>query len=99
MARKRGKIIIFGGVNKNNPMTNLNSNLIHYNELSIVGAFSYSATTHEKALQLINEGKISAKKYINKYVSLDEIPEGIAYAEQGKALKVIIRPWQNERMG
>ena len=99
MARKRGKIIIFGGVNKNNPMTNLNSNLIHYNELSIVGAFSYSATTHEKALQLINEGKISAKKYINKYVSLEKIAEGIAYAEQGKALKVIIRPWQNERMG
>ena len=93
MVRKRGKVIIFGGVNKNNPMTALNSNLIHYNELSVVGAFSYTAITHEKALHLISEGKISAKKFINKYVSLEEIPEGIAYAEQGKALKVVIKPW------
>lgn len=99
MARKRGKVIIFGGVNKNNPMTSLNSNLIHYNELSIVGAFSYPSIIHEKALQFINDGKISAKKYISKYVSLEEIAEGIAYAEKGKALKVIVRPWQNERAG
>lgn len=93
MVRKRGKIVIFGGVNKNNPMTMLNSNLIHYNELSVVGAFSYPSTTHEQALKLIKDGKISAEKYINKYITLDEIPEGISYAEQGKALKVVIKPW------
>jgi L-iditol 2-dehydrogenase len=94
MVRKRGKVIFFGGVNKNNPMTSLNSNLIHYNELSVVGAFSYPATGLQKSLKFIHEGKISAKKYVTKTVKLGEIPQGISCAEQGKALKVVIKPWE-----
>jgi len=93
MVRKRGKVIFFGGLPKNNPMTTLNGNLIHYNELSIVGAFSYPSTGLQKALNLIYEGRISAEKYVTKTVSLDEIPQGISLAEQGKALKVVIKPW------
>ena len=93
MVRKRGKIIIFGGVSKLNPMTTLNSNLIHYNELSIAGSFSYPPVAHEMALKLISEGKIEAKRFISKVISLEEINEGFSYAEQGKALKVIVKPW------
>lgn len=94
MVRKRGRVVLFGGVNKNNPMTALNSNLIHYNEITVVGAFSYPATGLQKAVKLIAEGKISAGKYVTKTVKLDEIPEGIAYAEQGKALRVAVKPWE-----
>lgn len=94
MVRKRGKVVLFGGVNKNNPMTTLNSNLIHYNEITVVGAFSYPSTGLLKAVNMIAEGRISAKKYVTKTVKLDEIPEGIAYAEQGKALRVAVKPWE-----
>jgi L-iditol 2-dehydrogenase len=93
MVRKRGKVIIFGGLPKDKPMTTLNSNLIHYNELSLVGAFSYPVYAHEKALNLIALKKINAKNYIDKIVPLEEIEEGIKYAEQGKALKVVVNPW------
>lgn len=93
MARKRGRVVFFGGVNKNQPMTTLNSNLIHYHELTIVGAFSYPATGLQKAVQMIAEKKIAARKYVTKTVRLEEIPEGIAYAEQGKALRVAVKPW------
>ncbi|MEW5817585.1 MAG: alcohol dehydrogenase catalytic domain-containing protein, partial [Spirochaetota bacterium] len=48
--RKRGKVIFFGGVAKDNPYTRLNSNLIHYNELLVFGVFSYPGYMHEKAL-------------------------------------------------
>lgn len=94
MVRKRGKVVLFGGVSKQNPMTTLNSNLIHYNEISVEGSFSYPSTQLKKALELIKEGKISAVKYVTKTVSIDEIPEGIAYAKQGNALKVVIKPWE-----
>lgn len=93
MVRKRGKVIIYGGVSKNNPMTVLNSNIIHYNEISIVGAFSYPAIGLEQSLKFIAEGRISAKKYVTKIVSLDDIAQGIQYSEQGKALKVVVKPW------
>lgn len=93
MVRKRGKVILFGGLPKDNPMTTLNSNLIHYNEISVVGSFSYPATGIKKSLEYIAEGKISARNYVTKMVSLEEIPEGIAYAKEGKALKVAVKPW------
>ncbi len=94
MVRKRGKVVLFGGVNKNKPMTTLNSNLIHYNEITVVGSFSYPATGLAKAVKLISEGRISARKYVTRTVKLDEIPEGMAYAEQGKALRVAVKPWE-----
>ena len=92
--RKRGKVILFGGVPKTQPMTSLNSNLIHYNELVVMGAFSYPAYVNEMALHVINEGKITASKYITKVVSLENmVNEGIKAAEAGEALKVVINPW------
>lgn len=94
MVRKRGKVVIYGGVSKKNPMTTLNSNTIHYNELSVVGAFSYPATGLEKAIKFIHEGRISAPKYVTKKVTLDSVVEGMKYSEQGKALKVVIKPWE-----
>lgn len=94
MVRKRGRVVLFGGVNKNNPMTTLDSNMIHYNEITVTGAFSYPATGLLKAVNLIAEGKITAKKYVTKSVKLEEIPEGISFAEQGKALRVVVKPWE-----
>ena len=93
MVRKRGRIIIFGGLPKDKPITTLNSNLIHYNELTVVGTFSYPVYAHEKALNLIALKKINAKSYIDKIVPLEEIEEGIKYAKQGKVLKIIVNPW------
>lgn len=93
MVRKRGKIILFGGVSRSDPMTLLNSNLIHYNELDVVGSFSYTPISHEMALKLISQGKINAERYITKIVPLERIVEGFTLAEQGKAMKVIVKPW------
>jgi L-iditol 2-dehydrogenase len=91
--RKRGTVILFGGLPKNNPTSTLNTNLIHYNEIHVVGAFSYPAYMHEKALTVIMEGKIDAKKYFTRSVSLDGIVDGIRAAEAGEALKVLVKPW------
>lgn len=92
--RKRGTVILFGGVPKSNPMTTLNSNLIHYNELILLGAFSYPAYINEMALHVIHAGQINAHKYISNVVSLERMVEdGIKAAEAGEALKVVVNPW------
>ncbi len=93
MCKKRGKVILFGGVPKSNPMTTMDSNLIHYNEISVIGAFSYSSTGLEMALRYIQEGKITASKYITKQVSLENIADGLQVAARGEALKVLVKPW------
>ncbi|MBD3240674.1 MAG: alcohol dehydrogenase catalytic domain-containing protein [Chitinivibrionales bacterium] len=89
--RKRGSVVLFGGLPKTKPMTTLNSNLIHYNELRILGAFSYPAECHREALELIDRGAVSARKYITRQVPLDDIVEGLTAAERGEALKVVVR--------
>lgn len=92
--RKRGTVVLFGGVPKTNPMTTLNSNLIHYNELRVMGAFSYPAAAHRQALEMIRDGSISAAKYVTRQVPLEGIVDGIEAAQRGEALKVAVRPWQ-----
>lgn len=93
MARKRGRVIIYGGAAKGREMTTLNSNLIHYNEIMVLGAFSYSATGLSDALSAIHTKKITADKYITAKVSLEDVTKGMSMIQEGRALKVIIDPW------
>jgi len=90
--RKRGRVVLFGGVPKTGPMTSLNSNIIHYDELEIVGAFSYEPRHHIKALEAIRTKALHAEKYFNKTVNLENIVEGIMAAKSGKVLKVLVKP-------
>ena len=92
--RKRGTVILFGGLPKSSPMTTLNSNLIHYNELRVVGAFSYPAVMHEKALRVLTERRVTPDKYITRTIGLDGIVDAIQAAEKGEELKVVVKPWQ-----
>ena len=96
MVRKRGIVVIYGGVPGHDEITSLNSNRIHYGEITVTGAFSYPSTGLLDALSAIHKGKIKADKYINKVVPLERITEGIAMVEQGKALKVMVDPWLTE---
>ncbi len=94
MLRKRGKAIIYGGVPKDKELSQLNSNLIHYNELSIVGAFSYPSIGLYDAIQAIHSKVISADKYINAKLPLERVVDGMEMIKSGKALKVILMPWE-----
>lgn len=93
LVKKRGRVVIYGGLPGSSPMTTLNSNKIHYNEIMVLGAFSYSSTGLEDALRTIEEGKISTGKYLSAKVSLEEIVEGIQMVTRGEALKVLVDPW------
>jgi L-iditol 2-dehydrogenase len=91
MVRKGGKVILFGGLPKANPMTTLDSNLIHYGEIQVVGAFSYHPRFHKLALSLLAERKLPADLLITHTFELDRINEAYEAAASGEALKVIIK--------
>lgn len=90
--RKRGKIVLFGGVPKDNPITSLNSNTIHYNEIEVIGAFSYQVRHHLAALEAIRNKTIHPKKYFTKTVTLENIVEGFMAAKNREVLKVLVKP-------
>lgn len=91
LVRKGGKVILFGGLPKANPLTQLDSNRIHYGEIDIVGSFSYPPAYHEQALKTIQRGILPAEKLITHTFSLDQIDEAFQAAAGGAALKVMIQ--------
>jgi L-iditol 2-dehydrogenase len=92
IVRKRGKVVLFGGLPKSNPLTSLNGNLIHYNEIEILGSFSYHPTIHAMALDVIERGLIQVDKLITHTLPLDQIGEAFRLAASGDALKVMVKP-------
>ena len=91
MVRKAGRVILFGGLPRANPMTMLDSNLIHYGEIQVVGAFSYHPRFHKLALSLLADGELPAESLITHTFELDKINEAYDTAASGEALKVIIK--------
>lgn len=88
--RKRGKVLLFGGLPKDQPMTQLNSNSIHYREIMVMGTFSYRAESHIKALQTLEKNLIKPERYFRPILPLSRIEEGFNAAINGQALKPLI---------
>ncbi len=90
IVRKKGKVILFGGLPKTNPMVTLNSNIIHYGEIEVMGAFSYHPTIHKLALDLLSRKVIPAELLITHTFSLEDTDKAYQTAASGEALKVVV---------
>jgi L-iditol 2-dehydrogenase len=97
MVRKRGIVVIYGGVPATARETTLDSNYIHYNEITVIGSFSYSATGLSDALSCIYSGKVFPDKYITDRVPLEGIVDGMKKMESGCALNIMVKPWKRHR--
>jgi L-iditol 2-dehydrogenase len=91
LVRKRGRVVLFGGLPKANPMTTLDGNRIHYNEIRIIGAFSYHPSYHALALETLNRGLINSNQIITHTFPIDNIDQAFQMAASGEALKVMVQ--------
>jgi L-iditol 2-dehydrogenase len=96
MAAKRGRILFFAGLPKDNAFASLDSNLIHYRELAIYGSFGSTIPQYRQALSLLSSGNIDGKRYITFSLPLEETARGVEAVESGEALKVVLKPWEND---
>jgi L-iditol 2-dehydrogenase len=92
MARRGGRIVLFGGLPKANPMVSLNANLIHYGEQQVLGAFSYHPRFHEEALRTLARRVVKAEQFVTHVRPLSQIHEAFPLAVAGEALKVMVEP-------
>ncbi len=90
MASKKGRISFFGGLPKDNPYIKFDSNLIHYREISVFGAFASHREQFVRALEFIKSGKIKANDFITHRFSLEDITKAIETVKTGKSLKAVI---------
>jgi len=91
MAGKRGTVTFFGGV-PHGKLTDIDTNIIHYNQLTILGHYAYNHMENSKAFSLIASGRFPVKKYITHILPLKDIAKGLELAKRGEAIKVVLKP-------
>lgn len=88
---KRGRVSLFGGLTGESKGL-LDSNLIHYKELSIYGAHASTTLQNSLVLDWITKGKLRVKKYISKIFDLRHIEEAFKSIQNESIIKVVIKP-------
>jgi L-iditol 2-dehydrogenase len=88
--RKGGRVVLFGGLPRSDPMTTLDSNRIHYGEIQVVGSFSYHPTFHRLALDVIARQLVPADLLISHTYPLQHIREAFDTAASRAGLKVMV---------
>jgi len=92
MLARRGRLSLFGGLPKDKPTITLDSNLVHYRELLLVGANGSSPEHNARALDHIATGLVPVADLITHRLPLDDVLEGIEIVARGDAIKVTIEP-------
>lgn len=92
MAARQGRISFFGGLPKDNPVISCDSNLVHYRELTIVGANGSSPAHNKEALALIASGAVPVADLITHRLPLDGALDAFGIVARGEAIKVTIEP-------
>lgn len=92
VAAKKARISFFAGLPKDDPVINFDSNILHYKEISVYGAFASYHSQYQKALALVAHRRIDMRKFITGRVKLSEIEKGFKLAESGEGLKVVVEP-------
>jgi L-iditol 2-dehydrogenase len=87
-----GRINFFGGLPKDRPTINFNSNTVHYKELIVTGTTACSTEDNRRAASIASSGRIELSKLVGARFPLTEAKQAFAAAEEGHLLKVVIDP-------
>lgn len=91
VASKRGRISLFGGI-AGDGKGFVDSNLIHYKELSVYGVHASTPLQNRKVLDWISNGSLKVKKYISNLYPLNDIVKAFEGIKSGDVLKAIVKP-------
>jgi len=89
---RRGAVNFFGGLPRDNAIVPLDTNLIHYKEITVVGTHGSSPRHIAHAVDLQAEGAIDLRTYIDCSYPLEKINEALKVAQGKPRLKILVAP-------
>ncbi len=92
MARKGGRILLFGGLPKDNSKPGVDMNIVHYHALHLIGTTTFAPRHQRVALRLMASGRIPMDKLVTHRFPLTDFEQGAKLALEGKALKALFLP-------
>ncbi|HEU4656905.1 MAG TPA: alcohol dehydrogenase catalytic domain-containing protein [Capillimicrobium sp.] len=87
-----GRINFFGGLPKDASRIEIDSNDVHYRELTITGTTANDTDDCRQALALATSGRVDLQRLVTARFPLDRADEAFAAAAGGSELKVVIEP-------
>ena len=94
--RKGGVVNLFGGCPAETRI-GIDSQRLHYQELTIKSTFHHTPESIRKAFRLIADGHVDPNAFITSEAPLERLPEVLGHlARGGDGLKTAILPWGRE---
>lgn len=92
MAKKGGRVVLFGGLPHGKSKPEIDTNIIHYRAIHLMGTTTFAPHHHKLALSLMANGRIPGDKMVTHRMPLSDFEKGLQLAINGKALKVVFIP-------
>lgn len=92
LVKAGGRVLMFGGCPPGTSIE-VDTELLHYGEVTLMGSFHAAPTDFERALGMITEREIDVKSLITRRMKLEEIAEAFeVLSTSKKELKIAIIP-------
>jgi L-iditol 2-dehydrogenase len=90
LVRKKARVSFFAGVPKDDPVLSIDTNFIHYNEVSVFGCFASNLKHYHQALEMVLRDGIPWDRFLTHRFKLDDMVKAFAVIEAGQGIKTVI---------
>jgi L-iditol 2-dehydrogenase len=90
LVRKKARVCFFAGIPKDDPTVPIDTNAIHYNEISIFGCFASNLQHYHQALEIVSRNDLPWDRFITHRFPLADMVKAFAVIEAGQGIKTII---------
>jgi L-iditol 2-dehydrogenase len=90
LVRKKARVCFFAGIPKDDPVLPIDTNAIHYNEISVFGCFASNLQHYRQALEMVGRDDIPWDRFVSHRFKLDEMVKAFAVMEAGQGIKTVI---------
>ncbi|MDR1493885.1 MAG: zinc-dependent dehydrogenase [Planctomycetaceae bacterium] len=90
LVRKQGTVCLFASLPVGKSTLNIDSRILHYGEIRLVGSSDSTPEHVSKAVDLIESEKIPVKKIASHVLPLDQIERAFELMISGEALRVVL---------
>lgn len=89
LTSRGGKTVLLGVYPK--PLDKLDAINIVNNEKTILGCWTHSSSTWDRAISLLSTGKIKAEQLITHVLPLDQVDQGFDLLKRKESIKVLLK--------
>lgn len=92
LVRKNGTVCLFASLPEGKSMLNIDSRIIHYNEIRLTGSSDSTAAHVNTALEILGDPAFPAAKIATHILPIEGIHDAFSLMTSGEALRVVLKP-------